>query len=103
MSKPQIFIPTCMLIGLTSYFLSRHLFLMLLVLVALWGIAQLKDRYSEIAIVKESNTYRQLLQLAKGDVDLVERLVRYEQKQYPNESRAECIERALARWMRDRR
>jgi hypothetical protein len=48
-----------------------------------------------------SESYRELLNLARGDKELVERLIEYERKYTPYASREERTRSALERWIRD--
>ena len=103
MSERPIYIPACLLISLITYYLSHHLLFILMVVGGLWIVAQILEWYRRRPVVRTSQTYSDLLHMARGDAALVERLIRYEQKRYPNESRIEWVERALARWQYDHR
>ncbi len=48
-----------------------------------------------------SDLYRKLLNKAKGDSELVERLVEYERKRKPYAGQEELMERAINRWEHD--
>ena len=57
----------------------------------------------ELPFNQESRLYEQLLNKARGDKALVNRLIAYEKKLSPNGSRAELVRAALDRWERDAR
>jgi hypothetical protein len=50
----------------------------------------------------ERQLYRQLLRRAGGDRQQAERLIDYEQKLYPDASRAQQLQNAIYHWDRDR-
>ena len=52
---------------------------------------------------REKQLYRQLLQRARGDEELVERLVGYERRRKPGADRLELLENVLYHWERDSR
>lgn len=52
---------------------------------------------------REKQLYRQLVQRARGDEELVERLVGYERRRKPGADRLELLENVLYHWERDSR
>ena len=52
---------------------------------------------------EKSSLYQHLVDRARGDKALVERLINYELKQNPHLDRSAATRRALDRWDRDRR
>jgi predicted RNA-binding Zn-ribbon protein involved in translation (DUF1610 family) len=52
---------------------------------------------------QENQAYTRLLQQARGDRDLAERLIAYERNRRPDATRLQHIEDAISRWQRDRR
>jgi len=70
--------------------------------VAMWP-PNPRDRADTVyEMPSESSLRRKLRAMAKGDDGLVERLIEWERKHYPNGSEAELIARAIDRWTRDR-
>ncbi len=52
---------------------------------------------------REKQLYRQLVQRARGDEELVERLIGYERRRKPGADRLELLENVLYHWERDSR
>jgi hypothetical protein len=52
---------------------------------------------------REKQLYAQLLQRARGDEELLERLVGYERRRDPGADRLELLENVLYHWERDSR
>ncbi len=50
----------------------------------------------------EQRLYRQLLERARGDRQLVERLLEAERRRYPQTPRLQCLQNTIYRWDRDR-
>lgn len=76
-----------------------YLFVLLLFVGAYYGARRLLAGRR----VGRSRLYRALLRKARGDEDLVERLIAYERRRNPHLSRTEWIEYAIDRWERDLR
>jgi len=53
--------------------------------------------------LRERQLYGQLLNRARGDRSLADRLVDYERRRSPNSTRSQWLDNAIYRWDRDRR
>lgn len=58
---------------------------------------------SDLFLPQRSIYYNRLMRRAQGDEALVERLIAFEKKRYPDATRAELERTALRRWERDNR
>ena len=76
--------------------------LILLVLVLAVGMWALRSR-RRAGSMQGATAYGQLLRLALGDREMVERLIGFERERDPAASRARLIRRAIARWRQDNR
>jgi uncharacterized membrane protein YvbJ len=74
------------------------------VLFLIVGVAYyVTQRFSNPRYSEEKQLYRNLVQKARGDTELVERLIEYERRRSPGSDRLELLLDAIYRWERDNR
>jgi hypothetical protein len=86
-----------------AYVLPWGIYLMPLVVLAVGIAYYAKQVYPHTRRSMERRLYRNLLQKAHGDTELVDRLIGYERQRSPASDRIQHLQNAVQRWERDLR
>ncbi len=102
--KPLMaFLVILVLSSYLAYNLTWGKYLVLILLLVIGAVYYVTQVFPNTRYSRERRLYRYIFQKARGDKELVERLIEYERRRSPDLGRLELMQDAIFRWERDNR